>query len=52
MALNSRAVLLGAVGGPKWEALDYSVRPERALLGLREKMGLYANLRPVTVFPN
>ena len=51
MALNSRAVLLGAVGGPKWEALDYSVRPERALLGLREKMGLYANLRPVTVYP-
>lgn len=51
MALNSRAVLLGAVGGPKWEALDYSVRPERALLGLREKMGLYANLRPITVFP-
>jgi len=50
-ALDSRAVLLGAVGGPAWEGLDYSVRPERALLGLREKMGLYANLRPVTVFP-
>ena len=50
LALASDAVLLGAVGGPKWEALDYSVRPERALLGLREKLGLYANLRPVVVF--
>ena len=50
LALQSDAVLLGAVGGPKWEGLDYSVRPERALLGLREKLGLYANLRPVTVF--
>lgn len=49
-ALQSDAVLLGAVGGPKWEGLDYSVRPERALLGLREKLGLYANLRPVVVF--
>ena len=50
IALDSDAVLLGAVGGPKWEGLDYSVRPERALLGLREKLGLYANLRPVVVF--
>ncbi len=50
LALQSDVVLLGAVGGPKWEALDYSVRPERALLGLREKLGLYANLRPVVVF--
>jgi 3-isopropylmalate dehydrogenase len=50
VALESDAVLLGAVGGPKWEGLDYSVRPERALLGLREKLGLYANLRPVVVF--
>ena len=50
LALASDAVLLGAVGGPKWEGLDYSVRPERALLGLREKLGLYANLRPVVVF--
>ena len=50
LALQSDAVLLGAVGGPKWEGLDYSLRPERALLGLREKLGLYANLRPVTVF--
>ncbi|MEE9911351.1 MAG: 3-isopropylmalate dehydrogenase [Deltaproteobacteria bacterium] len=50
LALASDAVLLGAVGGPRWEGLDYSVRPERALLGLREKLGLYANLRPVVVF--
>ena len=50
IALESDAVLLGAVGGPQWEALDYQLRPERALLGLREKLGLYANLRPVVVF--
>lgn len=50
LALGSDAVLLGAVGGPKWEGLDYSVRPERALLGLREKLGLFANMRPVRVF--
>ena len=50
LALQSDAMLLGAVGGPKWEGLDYSVRPERALLGLREKLGLYANLRPVVAF--
>ena len=50
MALKSDAVLLGAVGGPKWESLDYAVRPERALLGLRKKLGLFANLRPVAAF--
>ncbi|GAB6270236.1 MAG: 3-isopropylmalate dehydrogenase [Smithella sp.] len=50
LALQSDAVLLGAVGGPRWEGLDYSLRPERALLGLREKLALYANLRPVVVF--
>jgi len=50
-ALNSQAVLLGAVGGPKWDNLEYHLRPERALLGLREKLGLYANLRPIVVFP-
>lgn len=46
LAKASDAVLLGAVGGPKWEALDYTIRPERALLGLRKELGLYANLRP------
>ncbi len=50
LALASDAVLLGAVGGPKWESLDYSVRPERALLGLRSALGIYANLRPVVAF--
>jgi 3-isopropylmalate dehydrogenase len=44
--------LLGAVGGPKWEGLDYTLRPERALLGIREALGLYANLRPAKVYPN
>lgn len=50
LAKKSHAVLLGAVGGPKWESLDYSVRPERALLGLRSELGLFANLRPAKVF--
>lgn len=48
---KSDAVLLGAVGGPKWEGLAYHLRPERALLGLRAQLGLFANLRPVTLYP-
>ncbi len=44
------AVLLGAVGGPKWETIDFSLRPERALLGLRSSLGLFANLRPAKIF--
>ncbi len=44
------AVLLGAVGGPKWEGLEYRIRPERALLGLREQLGLFANLRPAKLY--
>lgn len=44
------AILLGAVGGPKWEPLDYSVRPERGLLAIRKELGLFANLRPAIVF--
>lgn len=51
LALNSDAVLLGAVGGPKWEDLDYSIRPERALLALRKELNLFANLRPAKVYP-
>lgn len=51
LAQDADSVLLGAVGGPKWEPLDYSVRPERALLGLRAELGLFANLRPAVVFP-
>jgi len=42
--------LLGAVGGPKWDALPADKRPEAAPLGLRKALGLYANLRPVTPF--
>lgn len=42
----SDAVILGAVGGPKWDALPGAERPEKALLGIREGLGLYANLRP------
>jgi len=49
-AKASDAILLGAVGGPKWESLDYSVRPERGLLGIRKDLGLFANLRPAIVF--
>ncbi len=51
LALEADAVLLGAVGGPKWEGLDYAIRPERALLGLREELGLFANLRPAILYP-
>jgi 3-isopropylmalate dehydrogenase len=50
LAKTSDAVLLGAVGGPKWEGLEYEKRPERALLGLREKLGLFANLRPAKLY--
>jgi len=48
---RSDAVLLGAVGGPKWEPLDYSVRPERGLLGLRAELSLFSNLRPAILYP-
>jgi 3-isopropylmalate dehydrogenase len=50
LAKESDAALLGAMGGPKWDGLDYSIRPERALLTLRQELGLFANLRPVKVF--
>jgi 3-isopropylmalate dehydrogenase len=42
-------VLLGAVGGPKWDAVAPDIRPEKAILGLRKALGLYANLRPIRV---
>ncbi len=45
------AALLGAVGGPRWDNPASKVRPEQGLLALRKALGLYANLRPVTVFP-
>ncbi len=44
-------VLLGAVGGPKWDKLSPAVRPERGLLRIRKELGLYANLRPAAVLP-
>ena len=51
LASDADAVLLGAVGGYKWEALDISVRPEKGLLGLRAGLGLFANLRPAILYP-
>ncbi len=45
------AVLMGAVGGPKWDDPTAKVRPEQGLLGIRKGLGLYANLRPVQIFP-
>jgi len=47
---DSEAVLLGAVGGPKWDVLPGDKRPERALLGLRKALGLYANIRPAILY--
>jgi len=49
-AKDADAVLLGAVGGPKWEAMDYSIRPERALLAVRKELNLFANLRPAKIY--
>ena len=51
LAKASDAVLLGAVGGPKWDDLPTAERPERGLLGLRSGLGLFANLRPAILFP-
>ncbi len=51
LAKEADAVLLGAVGGYKWESLDISVRPEKGLLGLRAGLGLFANLRPAILYP-
>jgi 3-isopropylmalate dehydrogenase len=49
--LASDAILLGAIGGPKWSAPDAKLRPETGLLRLRKELGVYANLRPVAVHP-
>jgi 3-isopropylmalate dehydrogenase len=49
--LKADAVLLGAIGGPKWSAPQAKVRPESGLLRLRQELGVYANLRPVSVHP-
>jgi len=48
---KSDAILLGAVGGPKYEKLARELRPERGLLGLRSELGLFANLRPAILYP-
>ncbi|NNM51094.1 MAG: 3-isopropylmalate dehydrogenase [Pseudomonadales bacterium] len=45
------AVLLGAVGGPRWERIERSLRPERGLLAIRAELGLFANLRPALLYP-
>jgi 3-isopropylmalate dehydrogenase len=50
-AMDADAVLLGAVGGPKWADVDFKIRPEAALLRLRKDLELFANLRPAIVFP-
>ncbi len=49
--LQSDSVLLGAVGGPKWDNLAGNMRPEKALLGIRSAMGLFTNLRPAKLYP-
>ncbi len=51
LAREADAVLLGAVGGYKWESLDIAVRPEKGLLGLRAGLELFANLRPAILYP-
>jgi 3-isopropylmalate dehydrogenase len=50
-ARKTDAVLLGAVGGPKWDDPNAKVRPEQGLLGIRKELGLFANLRPVSLHP-
>jgi 3-isopropylmalate dehydrogenase len=50
LAAQSDSVLLGAVGGPKWDGVAPEIRPEAGLLRLRQKLGLFANLRPIKVF--
>ncbi len=50
-AQRADAILLGAVGGPQWDNIDRSLRPEKGLLGLRSGLGLFANLRPAMLYP-
>jgi 3-isopropylmalate dehydrogenase len=51
LAHDCDSILLGAVGGYEWESLERDLRPERGLLGIREEMDLYANLRPAILYP-
>jgi len=50
-ARKADAILLGAVGGPKWDQIERSIRPERGLLKIRSKLNLFANLRPAILYP-
>ncbi len=50
-AREADAILLGAVGGPKWDAVERHLRPERGLLGIRSELGLFGNLRPALLYP-
>ena len=50
-AKSCDSILLGAVGGPKWESLERDLRPERGLLGIRSELGLFSNLRPAILYP-
>lgn len=51
LARQCGVILLGAVGGPKWDKVDYNIRPEAGLLHIRKELDLFANLRPAIVFP-
>ncbi|WP_440995264.1 3-isopropylmalate dehydrogenase [Arhodomonas sp. SL1] len=51
LARQADAVLLGAVGGPRWDALERHLRPERGLLAIRAELGLFGNLRPAILYP-
>ena len=51
LAQAADAVLLGAVGGPKWDTIDPAIRPERGLLKIRSQLGLFGNLRPAILYP-
>lgn len=51
MALQADAILLGAVGGPKWDKCEMAVRPEKGLLAIRSRLGLFGNLRPAILYP-
>ncbi len=51
LARRADAILFGAIGDPRYEKLDRHLRPEAALLGLRSALGLFANIRPATIFP-
>ena len=50
-ARDADAILLGAVGGPKWDNIERHLRPERGLLGIRSELKLFGNLRPALLYP-